>query len=52
MTVGELLARASSKELAEWQCYFRLEAEERRKAELRARAGSGRGAAKAQPPRG
>ena len=28
MTVGELLARCSAAELAEWEAYFRLEAED------------------------
>jgi len=29
MTVGELLARCSSRELSEWQAYFRIENEDR-----------------------
>jgi hypothetical protein len=28
MTVGELLDRCSARELAEWEAYFQLEAEE------------------------
>jgi hypothetical protein len=41
MTVGELLARVSSRELAEWQAYLRIEDEERKQAQLGARAKAG-----------
>lgn len=32
MTAGELLARATSRELSEWQALYRIEDEERRAA--------------------
>jgi len=35
------LGRISSRELTEWQAYFRLEAEDRRRAELASRARQG-----------
>ena len=41
MTVAELLAKASSRELAEWMAYFRLEEEGRKQKELAARARTG-----------
>lgn len=41
MTVGELLARISSRELTEWQAYFILEAEEREHRNMVASAESG-----------
>jgi hypothetical protein len=34
MTVEELLARISSRELTEWQAYFLVDAEDRRKREM------------------
>ena len=41
MTVGELGRRMSSAELAEWQAFDTVVAEERREAELEARAKQG-----------
>lgn len=41
MTHAELLARASSAELAEWQAYLRLEDRERKAREQRAAMESG-----------
>jgi hypothetical protein len=38
MTVAELLGRISGVELAEWDAYFRLEAEDRARSDLDARA--------------
>lgn len=32
MTVGEMLARISSRELAEWAAFYALEAQEKREA--------------------
>jgi hypothetical protein len=34
MTVGDLLNRCSSRELSEWQAYFRIENEDRDKQNL------------------
>ncbi len=41
MTVGELLARISSAELAEWQAYLRLEEDGRKQTGLNKRAAAG-----------
>lgn len=41
MTVAELLARASSRELAEWRAYCALEEEAARRAQLAAKAVTG-----------
>jgi len=41
MTVAELLAKTSSRELSEWMAYFRLDAEARQQGALEARARSG-----------
>lgn len=41
MTVAEFLARVSSVELTEWRAEFNIEAEERRRFELEARARQG-----------
>ncbi len=41
MTVGELLTRASSLEIAEWRAYLALEVEERRRQALARRAEHG-----------
>jgi len=37
MTVGELSERMSSRELAEWIAYFKIEASEREQAQQRAK---------------
>lgn len=41
MTVRQLLRSMDSREVAEWHAYYRLEAEDRRRAELDARARAG-----------
>ena len=41
MTPGEVLSRHSSREIAEWQALYSLEAKERQRAELEARATAG-----------
>jgi hypothetical protein len=41
VTVGELLARISSRELTEWQAFFILEAEDREQQEMAASSMSG-----------
>lgn len=41
MTVADLLGRMSARELAAWQAFVRLEAEEARRAELAAKAETG-----------
>lgn len=41
MTCAELLARISSRELAEWQAYLRLEEDARKQAGLNKRAAAG-----------
>lgn len=41
MTVAELLARMSQREIMEWEAHFILKAEERREQEMAASAESG-----------
>ena len=41
MSVRELLARLDSRELSEWLALYRIEREERMRAELKARAVAG-----------
>ena len=41
MTVGELLDRISSRELTEWQAYFKVEAQDREERHMIASAESG-----------
>lgn len=48
MTVGELKARISSAEVTEWLAVWRLEEEEREKAELAAKAEQQLGSFKAK----
>lgn len=41
MTVGQLLSGISSRELSEWQAYFILKEEDRKRAELEAKSQQG-----------
>ena len=45
MTVHRLLAESTSRELAEWQAYFRLVAAEEKQQERKAKNKGGRGSA-------
>lgn len=52
MTVGRLSAEMSSAELSDWIAYYELEAEDRSKREVAARAARAHDKAKALPKRG